>query len=157
MNSLMLLNAGVSDELRYFQIDTQNLLQNLLQEIGGISTGIPPDFDRYKEMAWGLLEMGVMYFGVGKGRRIDEQRYNQALVNKFTLAADRDDIITDIAAALHTQLISVLDKTGLEYPFAYQMLANGDILIGIDVRDFIPTPTDDFGPNEEWVDYEQIT
>jgi hypothetical protein len=154
MNSLKLLNAGVYGELRYFQIETQSLLRPLLQEVSGLSTGTPPGFKLYKEMAYGLLEMGITEFAIYKGRPLEAPRFNMALARKYTLLADREPVIEDIAHALHLQVLSLIDKTYLEYPFAYRVLVNGNILVGIDVRDLEKVSAEEASA-EEWNDYEQ--
>lgn len=144
MNSLTRLNANLSDGLRYFQIDLQGLLSTLRVEASGIATGIPAEFKRYDEMAYGLLEMAIDGFGVQLGYRVDEPRYNQRMTRYYTLFDDLSEILQDATSTIHWAVMQATDKTVLEHRFSYQILVNGNLLVGLDPRDLVKMEIDNF-------------
>lgn len=121
------------------------MLSRIRTEVSGASTGIPPGFDRYNEMAVGMLQMAVDTFAGSQGvflgdARITHQpgdaRYSTHLAKKYTLAEDRDEIIQDIVSALNTKVISILPRSNIEHRFAYRLLPTCNVLIGLDPREF---------------------
>lgn len=140
MNSLKLLSVGVFGELRSFQIDNRHLLENLLNEIGSISNDYVPHLHR--EMAWGLLEMGIEQLMYLKGKNLYDCHYNQKAARCYTYADELDAKLADIMSHICTQIGNATNKTSPDHPFVYQVLANGDLLIYMDVRDFEPLAND---------------
>ena len=90
--------------------------------------------------------MGVVTFGNPKGYRMDVPRYNRRLVDRYILKEDRDEILVDISAEIYRDLAKVLDKPAFEHRFVYSLLANNNLLIGIDARDLVKTEVDQHDP-----------
>lgn len=105
-------------------------------EMGGSSTGTPPAFKRYDEMAIGALQMSLDTFAHGKGVHLGELRFPIGLTKKYMLFEDLDEIVQDAVSALHTKVLSVLPNANLQYRFAYRLLTSGNVLIGLDPREF---------------------
>jgi hypothetical protein len=95
-------------------------------------------------MAYGLLEMAIEGFGIQLGYRIDEPRYNQRLTRYHTLFADLSEILQDATSTIHWAVMQATDKTVLDYRFAYQILPNGNLLVGLDPRDLVKSEIDNF-------------
>lgn len=111
--------------------------------MGGASTGLPPDFKHHEALVAGMLQLGVDSFAAGKGVSLDKGCYDTALVRRHTLYQDREEIANDVAAMLHAQVTRLIPKTVIEHRFAYRILSNYDVLIGLDPRDFDHEPLQD--------------
>jgi len=112
-------------------------------ETGGASTGLPANFNRHEALVAGMLQLGVDTFAATKGVSLDATRYDVGLVKRHTLYEDREEIVADIVSALHTQVVRLLPKTSIDHRFAYRILANYDVLIGLDPREFDHEPLQD--------------
>ena len=105
-------------------------------EMGGSSTGTPPGFNRYDEMAIGTLQMTVDTFAGGKGFHLGDTRFSIGLAKKHMLFEDLEEIVQDAASALHTKVLAVLPNSHIQHRFAYRLLPTGNVLIGLDPREF---------------------
>lgn len=83
-----------------------------------------------------MLQLAVDTFAHGKGVPLDPKSYNTALVRRYTLSEDREEIVQNIVSALYSRVTQVLPKTTIDHRFAYRILPNYDLLIGLDPRDF---------------------
>lgn len=92
--------------------------------------------------------MAVEEFGIYKGYRLDETRFNQALARKYILYADRHEMINDTAAELHRTVTALLKTTDLQHRFVYKILPNYHVLVGIDQRD-LPAEEEKEEPDEQ--------
>lgn len=140
MNSLKLLSVGVFGELRGFQIDNRQLLENLLSEISSLSNDYVPHL--YKEMAWGVLEMGIQQLMFLKGKNLYDCRYNQKAARCYLYEDHLEVELDKIMSHITSQMGNATNKTSPDHPFVYQILANGDLLVYMDVRDYEPLVTD---------------
>lgn len=95
-------------------------------------------------MAYGLLEMAIDGFGVQLGYRVDEPRYNQRMTRYYTLFDDLSEILQDATSTIHWAVMQATDKTVLEHRFSYQILVNGNLLVGLDPRDLVKMEIDNF-------------
>lgn len=143
MNSLICLLNDLSEELHFYQIDLQELLTTLRDEAGKHSTAIPPGFNKYNQIAYELLEMCVHSFAGKLGYLIDGQYTAQRLARYHILYDDRWDIVSDGISYIHTRVSEVIDRVELEHRFAYRILPNGNLFIGIDPRDLVKHEVDD--------------
>jgi hypothetical protein len=117
-----------------------------LNEIGIIANDYVPHL--HKEMAWGVLEMGIEQLMLIKGKNLYDCHYNQKAARCFTYADELDDKLSDIMSYLCTQIGNATNKTSPDHPFVYQVLANGDLLVYMDVRDFEPLANDTFNQED---------
>lgn len=121
--------------------------------MGAVSTGTPPNFNRYNEMATGMMQMAVDTFAGTLGYRLGDQTFHGGLARKHTLIADRDEIIQDATAAIYTRVQSVLPRGTLEHRFTYRLLPSCNLLIGIDPREFDCEPDGNDSPWETASDF----
>lgn len=105
-------------------------------EMGGSSTGTPPDFNRYNEMAVGTLQMSVDTFAGTQGVHLGDERFSVGLAKKYMLFEDLEEIVQDAVSVLHTKVLAVLPTTRIQHRFAYRLLPTGNVLIGLDPREF---------------------
>ena len=136
MNSLERLIARVGENLRYFQIDTSEILSQLREEISGSAVGTLSGYKQYDTITYGIFEMGVVEFGLFQGHRIGQDEFNHHLAKRHTLYEDRCEWTCDIASKLYAQLVKLTNKTKLDYRFTYQILPNFHVLVGVDEREF---------------------
>lgn len=145
MNSLTLLalaNNQLSDDLRFFQIDMQELLTTLRAEGGAAISSA--NFHRHGEVAYDLLETSVVTWAGKKGVLMDG-RYTTGQLAKYYIPRDElNDMIQDAVAKIDTLVGQLFQKTELEYKFVIRILPNAHLLIGIDPRDLETQTVDEF-------------
>jgi hypothetical protein len=88
-------------------------------------------------MAVGMMQMSLDTFAHGKGVHLGDTRFSIGLAKKHLLSEDIEEIAQDIASALNTKVLSILPTTDIRYRFAYRLLPNCNVLIGLDPREFI--------------------
>jgi hypothetical protein len=93
-------------------------------------------------MAWGVLEMAVEQLRFSKGLNRFDCHYNQKAARCFVYADKLEEETDKIFTHIISQIISATNKTSPDHPFLYQILANGDLLVSMDVRDYEPLATD---------------
>jgi len=143
MNTLTLFLSGLHAEYRFFQIDLGSVLTTLREEVSVSICQTPPLKKRYAEITYELLEMAVRSWAHPLGMVFDGHYTLGRLARYYILREDRDEIIQNAVSKLHAYTSNLITKNDLEYPFGYQILSNGNLLIGIDVRDLEPAPEDD--------------
>lgn len=150
MSLIDLMCLGLSSNLRYHQIEGRSLYEKIRENVSQRIVGtLPPKY--WNDLSLGLWEVAVVetFRGSPGGVRLDEQHFNWHLYRKNLLAEDADDMIQDGVVYLNHQIMSIVPKTVLEYKCGYKLLANMNILVGIDERDFwLPDEDKDF-PFEE--------
>lgn len=104
--------------------------------MGGISTGIPPDFNRYNELAVGFLQLAVDGFAGSNGVPLSLMRFDTGPALKFSLYEERLELIQNIRWKIENRIVSILPRVALEHRFAYRLLPSLNILIGLDPREF---------------------
>ncbi len=152
MNSIQSFLANLSVELRYYQIETRDLLTMIRTQTAGSSTGLPPYFKHHEALALGMWQLGVDAFAMRLGVALDTQGFNTRLTRYHTLVEDRDEIVTDIVSALHTQVTQLVPRTVLKHRFAYRILPNYNLLIGLDPREFECEPLQEHFPWDDSLD-----
>lgn len=116
------------------------MLPEIRTEIGSIATGIPQGFNRYEEMVIGMLQLGVDSFAGHQGVPLSTNRYCTRAVRYYTLFEDRDEIVHNLMAAIHTKVIALLPSTIIKHRFAYRLLPSCNLLIALDPREFEHEP-----------------
>lgn len=97
---------------------------------------IPPS--RWPDLARGLWEATIEEaFRGGLGVRFDEQQFDPTLCRKNMLQEDIHDIIQDGVSFIWQQVLSLTNKTVLDYKCGYKLMLNYNILVAIDERDFL--------------------
>ena len=120
------------------QLSLRNERSELSDLITSISsTHYPLAAPEYTQMVYALLEMGMLEFGLWKGVWLDDPLFDHALVRRSILADDHCELVQDIASSINTKLCDYLQNTHPEHRFGFKMLLNGDVVIGLDPRDFI--------------------
>jgi len=99
-------------------------------------------------MAWGVLEMGIEQLMFLKGKNLNDCRYNQKAARRYLYADDLELELDKIMSHITHQMGNITNKTSPDHPFVYQILANGDLLVYMDVRDYEPLATDTFDEQE---------
>ena len=112
------------------------MLSRIREEIGTVSTGLPSDFNRYDELALGMLQLAVDTFASKTGVPLTADRFCTRLIRRHTLAEDRDEIAGDLAATIHTLAIAKIARTDFAYKFAYALLPSLNVMIALDPREF---------------------
>jgi hypothetical protein len=93
-------------------------------------------------MAWGVLEMGIQQLMFLKGKNLYDCRYNQKAARCYLYEDHLEVELDKIMSHITSQMGNATNKTSPDHPFVYQILANGDLLVYMDVRDYEPLVTD---------------
>lgn len=90
----------------------------------------------YQVITLGLVQLVVDdYMANHRGFDLGSTTYRTYQTRKQLFAEDRDPLVVDGSSWISQQVAYLTPKTRLDYPVMYRMLANGDLLIGIDERD----------------------
>ena len=82
------------------------------------------------------MQTGLDYFTLcNRGFDLGELTWGTRLARYHLLPDDLSELAQDIAAQIGGEVLKLIDKTVLEHPFLFRVISNGDLLIGIDVRD----------------------
>lgn len=120
----------------------QELLTTLRVEGGAAISS--SNFHRHGEVAYDLLEQSVVTWAGKKGVLMDGRYTTGQLAKYYIPYSDLLDIIQDAVAKIDTLVCQLTSKTELEHGFAFRILPNAHLLIGIDPRDLAPLPVDEF-------------
>ena len=140
MNSIESFLLNLSPELRYYQIEAQDLLKKIRADVSGSSTALKATPKQYSEMAVGLLQMGVDWFAGTQGVHLGEAKFATGLARKHILYADQLEILQDTASAIYSKVYPILPVNDLRHKFAYRLLPSMNILVGLDPREFDHEP-----------------
>lgn len=88
--------------------------------------------------------MAYQTLSLEKGVCLSETlQFDQKLVRRTIPVEDRDELVQDILSAMHTTLATILPNTSLQHRYGFKILPNGDLLLGLDHREFIPFDEND--------------
>lgn len=88
------------------------------------------------EIANGVLQLAIDDFAGVKGVPYDSRRFCSKLAKERLLYQDLNEIVKDISSAIYVKTTSILPRTDLEYNFCYKLIYTGNILVGLDPREF---------------------
>lgn len=147
MNSLTALINDLSENLRYYLIDLGVLLTTLREEVGR-SACVTQGFKKWDVLNQEVLELCLLSWADEQGVMLDEDFSPGRLARWYLEPVERIEIVQNGAAYLHSQLAQLTSKVELEHRFAYRVLANGKLLIGIDPRDLEEVERIELDPND---------
>lgn len=112
------------------------------EEVSPCVTGRQLTATELKEVVLGVLQLAIDDFGSINGVPTNSARFCSRLARSRLLAEDRQEIVRDVSSKIFLRVTTLLPNTYLQYNFCYKTLYTGDILVGLDPREFVNEPND---------------
>ena len=95
----------------------------------------------YQAIALGLVQLALNDFTANhRGYDLGNTTYRFNAAKRQLLHDDQEQLIIDGSSWISRQVLAITPKTSLDHPFMFRVIANGDLLIGIDERDLTCHP-----------------
>lgn len=104
-------------------------------------TGVVSGEAEYQTIALGLVQLALNDFTANhRGHDLGTTTYRFNAAKRHLFHDDQEQLIVDGSSWISRQVMAITPKTSLDYPIIFRVIANGDLLIGIDERDLTCHP-----------------